>query len=219
MVRKSPEEAQETRRKLLESALDIMSKNSFSSVTMAQIANNVGLSKGAIYWHFKGKDDLLICLIEHYCMQMREIVFSNGKRLDSLNSLREYYLNKLVRLAESDEYQKMSLLVQREWEWPEQAGERIISIVKALLKEEEELIADLFCELQERGVVRKELSMTPNEIAEIIVSTFHGLFSLQLHGCYAVDMEKSIHFLCDAFEKEVTQDSKERDGVVDNGMV
>lgn len=218
MGRKSPEEAQETRRKLIESALDTMSENSFSSVTMVQIANKIGLSKGAIYWHFKGKDDLLISLIEHYCGKMREIVIPQGMQLDSLSDLRTYYSNKLIRLAQSESCKKMSLLIQREWEWPDQAKEKIVNILKEQLQEEESLLESLFVKLQSENIIREE--RTPRELAETFVAIFHGLFSMQMHGCCSVDMERSIQFLFNAFEKELRQEADlGRDGVEDNGII
>ena len=66
-MRKTKESALETRKKLLESALDEMSEKPFPDVSMNDIAARVGLSKGALYWHFKNKNDLLSNLVEDIC--------------------------------------------------------------------------------------------------------------------------------------------------------
>ena len=48
MARRVRKDALETRKKLLEAALEIMNEKPFSNVSMTEIAGKVGLSKGAI---------------------------------------------------------------------------------------------------------------------------------------------------------------------------
>lgn len=52
-MRRTKAAALETKAKILESALDIFSEKSFSNASLTEIAANVGLTKGALYWHFK----------------------------------------------------------------------------------------------------------------------------------------------------------------------
>jgi len=59
LPRKTKEESIKTRSLLLEAALDVFSEKSFSEVTLSEIAERVGMTKGALYWHFKNKGDLL----------------------------------------------------------------------------------------------------------------------------------------------------------------
>lgn len=56
MPRKTKEDSQLTRSRLLESALDVFSEKSFADVTLSEIAERVGMTKGALYWHFKKVD-------------------------------------------------------------------------------------------------------------------------------------------------------------------
>lgn len=62
-MRRTKEAALETRAKILESALDIFSEKNFSNASLTEIAANVGLTKGALYWHFRNKNDLLLRLV------------------------------------------------------------------------------------------------------------------------------------------------------------
>ena len=68
MSRKTKEDSMKTRSQLLEAALEVFSKKSFSDVTLSEIAGQVGMTKGALYWHFKNKNDLLLQLIEEICL-------------------------------------------------------------------------------------------------------------------------------------------------------
>nr|WP_159063868.1 TetR family transcriptional regulator [Thaumasiovibrio occultus] len=62
MARKRKEEAEKTRRLLIESALTVFAENGLMKSTLAQVASHAGLTRGAIYWHFKDKNDLLDAL-------------------------------------------------------------------------------------------------------------------------------------------------------------
>ncbi|MBU4603719.1 MAG: TetR family transcriptional regulator, partial [Proteobacteria bacterium] len=53
MARKTNEQAQETRRKILAGALNVFSEKGFSRSTLGDIAKRIGMTRGAVYWHFK----------------------------------------------------------------------------------------------------------------------------------------------------------------------
>lgn len=59
MARKTKQQAQETRARILEAAINVFSAQGVSATSLADIANAAGVTRGAIYWHFKNKADLL----------------------------------------------------------------------------------------------------------------------------------------------------------------
>ncbi|WP_436858822.1 multidrug efflux transporter transcriptional repressor AcrR [Citrobacter tructae] len=58
MARKTKQQAQETRQHILDVALRLFSQQGVSSTSLAEIAKAAGVTRGAIYWHFKNKSDL-----------------------------------------------------------------------------------------------------------------------------------------------------------------
>lgn len=59
--------SKETRREeILEAAMKCFSKKGYHDTKMDDIIKASGLSKGAIYWYFKGKRDIFIFLIEQH---------------------------------------------------------------------------------------------------------------------------------------------------------
>lgn len=58
MARKTKQQAQETRQHILDIALRLFSQQGVSSTSLAEIAKAAGVTRGAIYWHFKNKSDL-----------------------------------------------------------------------------------------------------------------------------------------------------------------
>ena len=63
MVRKTKEEALETRRRILEAATAQFDKRNWKEVTLEDIASAAGVTRGAVYWHFTGKE----CLFDAVC--------------------------------------------------------------------------------------------------------------------------------------------------------
>ncbi len=58
MARKTKQQALETRQHLLEVALCLFSRQGVSATSLEDIAKAAGVTRGAIYWHFRNKSDL-----------------------------------------------------------------------------------------------------------------------------------------------------------------
>src|SRR3954452_15048698 len=54
----------EGREELLTAALRVFARRGYRQAGVDEIAAAAGYSKGALYWHFSGKDDLLLALID-----------------------------------------------------------------------------------------------------------------------------------------------------------
>lgn len=64
MVRKTKEEALETRCAILDAAERVFQEKGVSHTSLADIATAAGVTRGAIYWHFKNKADLFDAMIQ-----------------------------------------------------------------------------------------------------------------------------------------------------------
>ena len=63
MARKTKEEAEVTRQNLLGAALKVFSRQGYTASRLEDIAEEAGVTRGAIYWHFKNKADLYNTLV------------------------------------------------------------------------------------------------------------------------------------------------------------
>jgi AcrR family transcriptional regulator len=55
-----------TRSRLLEAAARVYAAHGFAGATLDDVAEEAGLTKGAVYGHFGSKDNLLVALMEEY---------------------------------------------------------------------------------------------------------------------------------------------------------
>ena len=70
MARKTAAEAARTRCRILEAAGELFSREGVASTTLEQIARQARVTRGAIYWHFKGKDALLDALFSEQTLPL-----------------------------------------------------------------------------------------------------------------------------------------------------
>lgn len=54
----------DTRTKILEAARTVFARYGYSAATLDQVAQEAGLTKGAVYWHFSSKSDLYLALCD-----------------------------------------------------------------------------------------------------------------------------------------------------------
>lgn len=64
----------DTRQRLLDVALTLVSQHGFAGTSLQMIADELGFSKAAIYYHFRARDQLLIALMEPLLHQIRRVV-------------------------------------------------------------------------------------------------------------------------------------------------
>lgn len=58
-MRRTKEEAEKTRRRIMAAALRRFDRSGISNTTLEEVATAAGVTRGAIYWHFSGKKALL----------------------------------------------------------------------------------------------------------------------------------------------------------------
>lgn len=64
MVRKTKEDAEITRQKIIQAARDMFLTRGVSRTSLEQIATHAGVTRGAVYWHFANKTELFYAMRE-----------------------------------------------------------------------------------------------------------------------------------------------------------
>ena len=71
MARRTKEEAEKTRARIMASALSLFAKKGYDRTTFNDIAARLKLTKGAVYWHFESKQALLMALLDEMLAKFR----------------------------------------------------------------------------------------------------------------------------------------------------
>ena len=109
MARKTKDDAQLTCAALLDAAERVFYDHGVAGTTLNDIASAAGLTRGAIYWHFKDKGDLLQALFARAMLPMEAMLTELEQAADAhpLQALRTMCVQALVNLAHSPAQQRV----------------------------------------------------------------------------------------------------------------
>ncbi|MBO0367855.1 TetR family transcriptional regulator [Pseudomonas putida] len=101
MVRRTKEEAQETRAQIVAAAERAFYKRGVARTTLADIAQQAGVTRGAIYWHFSNKAELVQALLDsvHESHDHLARASESEDELDPLGCMRTLLLQVLNDLV------------------------------------------------------------------------------------------------------------------------
>lgn len=79
----------EKKKQIVQSAVKLFAANGFHLTSMQEIANQIGISKGALYLQFKSKEELIVAIITYYQDELLDRVnmIAQDKQLDPKEKL------------------------------------------------------------------------------------------------------------------------------------
>ena len=160
-------QGRETRRKIFDTSLELFNRHGYENVTIDDICEKIGVSKGAFYTHFKSKDQVIlenfISLNAYYEDVFREVSDKNNCLEKLFLFQRRVMKNianigceavKLVYHLETAPQKKKSFLISKK--------HSLYRIIVALIKEG-----------QKSGEIRKDKSA--DAIASMLVQLYRGI--------------------------------------------
>ena len=166
MARRTKEEAEQTRQQLLDTALALFSEKGLANVTLAKVASAAGVTRGAIYWHFKDKAEMINALWEQAFRPMSEQFEGQIKDglehpLQSLEMMCGRFLQELV----SDEHlQRVSRLCQQAT-----YDEKMHEVWREQCLRDQKDVHYILTQAKEKGELKEELTV---EVATMMVFCF-----------------------------------------------
>ncbi|MGN0318062.1 MAG: TetR/AcrR family transcriptional regulator [Lachnospira sp.] len=161
----------DTREKILMTALRLFARDGYEAVSVSTIAGELGMTKGALYKHYKNKRDIFDCIVE----RMYQIDAKRAEKYElpqekyetqpetyknqSLERIMDFTLAQYIFWTQDDfasDFRKMLVLEQyRNTEMAELYSQCIVAGPV-------EYMEDLFREMIEQGVLRQE---NPRQLA------------------------------------------------------
>jgi TetR/AcrR family transcriptional regulator, acrAB operon repressor len=101
MVRRTKEEAQQTRNALLDAAELVFERRGVSSTSLQEVAEAAGLTRGAVYWHFRDKADLFNAMMDRAVLPFERqwLEPADDDVTDPMGRLRELMFDILRQVA------------------------------------------------------------------------------------------------------------------------
>lgn len=164
----------ETRERIIASAIRVFGRKGFQKASLDAVAADAGMTKGAIYWHFKSKGDLFFAMLDHRFQQetagplrgdLNELL---NRRQDPLPAMTQMFSAGLQRCINDPEWAQLyleCLSLSRD----EEVRERLSAFYDQVWA----MSADLTCELQANRLLRDDID--PETAAIFWGALFDGL--------------------------------------------
>ncbi len=104
MARKTKEEAQATRERLLDAAEALFQRDGVAATSLGDIAREAGLTRGAIYWHFADKADLFNAMMARVTLPMECAAPATA---EPLQAVRDDFMNALRHMVDDEQARRV----------------------------------------------------------------------------------------------------------------
>ena len=190
MARKCKEDAEKTRQAVIESALDVFSEKGYAKATFDEIAARAGFTKGAVYWYFRNKADLVSALIVEYMERKRHELAKNIPEGDTLEDLLDYFTLWAKVLRDDERFSKFNRFVICQMEWSEAVVSRVQKNLATQTDWHLEKINQVLVKCQERGELKKDLDLSM--VSDIVRSTYMGIVFSSLSKFTRGEIEEKV---------------------------
>ena len=122
MARKTKEEAQATRGRILDAAEHVFQARGVSRTSLHDIALAAGVTRGAVYWHFEDKGDLFNAMLERVFLPMeeRKLALASASPGEVLPGVRTLLLDILALLVRDEQARRVAEIVTQRMEFVEE---------------------------------------------------------------------------------------------------
>jgi AcrR family transcriptional regulator len=170
-TRAARSQGREAREELLTAALRVFAGRGYSEAGVDEVAAEAGYSKGALYWHFSGKEQLLTALIDE---RIDAPMHDRFALLASAPPEQDMSREATRAFAQQLRDQREAMLLEREY-WS--LAIRDPELRARYAKRQTELRDTLAAALSARGrhLGTPELTMPAEDVARIVMSIIGGL--------------------------------------------
>ena len=204
MARKTKEEANQTKSAILESALDVFCEKGYSRTTFEEIAKRIGLTKGAVYWHFDNKPQIIIALIKKTLQHINAEIDEQIPVINSSEDLINRFVYEAKLISTNPDYHKVLFFLKLQMEWSEallsSIGDSLLEIKKMWVT----YIKDNLILLQKKGEIQAKINI--EELSILISSLWTGLLHHELGKMSPMDfpdmVKKSLSLIINSIKTE-----------------
>lgn len=173
MARKCKEDAEKTRLAVLESALDVFSDKGYAKATFDEIAARAGFTKGAVYWYFRNKADLVAALILEYVGAKRQEVMKLLPEGNTFDDLLNYFIIWADAGAKDLRFSRFQRFVMCQMEWSEAVLSRVEKTLATTKDWHLEKVNQVLVESNKRGELKDGINI--DVVQHVIISTYMGI--------------------------------------------
>ena len=192
MSRKTREEAERTRARILASALSLFVRKGYEKTTFTDIAARLKMTKGAVYWHFETKEALLMALV-------KEMIAKFQRRLDeflpkgelTFRAVADMMVQSAERIVEDPKGAAFFMLMRTQIKW---GADSMAATRAQLLSRSLNGPYHVFIRAVENDIAAKRAraDVNPVALATVAVSVWDGLVQSKIERFLECDLASTL---------------------------
>lgn len=182
-----PDVSVERKNQILDAAAAVFARSGFSGARMDDIAVEAGLSKGALYWYFNSKDEIILAmmdrLFEREFEDLEALQRSDGSATERMSEFTDFLIRDVSQFLEliPIAYEYLSLSFR-----DSTVQQTLRQYARSYLK----LLVPLIQQGMDQGEFRK---VDADEVAIAISAVVEGTILLWVYDSETIKIEKHIH--------------------------
>ncbi|MCX4455894.1 TetR/AcrR family transcriptional regulator [Streptomyces sp. NBC_01340] len=188
----------DTRQRIQDVALELFSEHGYEKTSLREIAEHLDVTKAALYYHFKTKEDILISLFQDLSRPMDELIEwarQQPRTLETKQEILRRYSNALADAAPLFRFMQENQAAVRELRTGEDFKDRMIRMVALLKEPDADLTDQVRCvsalfSMHAGMFLLKDVEGDPEEKRKAVLEVAIDLVT-QAHGGAAVTPEAS----------------------------
>lgn len=206
-MRRTKEDAEETRRAILQSAVDTFYEKGYSKTTFDEIAKRINLTKGAVYWYFRNKPDVVAAIINNYMEEHFSEMEKLIPEMKSFDDILNFFLYSSDQALKNENNRKITFFLVCQMEWSEAIIAKIKPQVERKRKYGFDKIKQALAELQERGEISSGADI--ERLTQIFMNVWTGTLDAYLSRRCEEDlkgiMTETFNLIFKGLKKEGTE--------------
>lgn len=206
MARRTKEDAQETREAILDAAEDCLVESGVARTSLEAIATRAGVTRGAVYWHFKNKAEVVDAVINRVSVPFYHGLerVSRADGTTPLRDLRETLRASLSDLANTSRVRCVIEVIELRSEVPAE-GDAISDLRKAGMRKTHARISAAFERAAALGQLRPD--MDPESCARSLHFVIYGALRMYLLDPEHIDLKRDALAAIDLVLRAVASES------------
>jgi len=178
MAKKTKEDAEQTRLAILDSALQAFYEKGCSRTTFDEIAKRINLTKGAVYWHFRNKADVIAETIVQKVTSHRQ-QFSQ-EIPTTVAEMRSQIMNRAKHIEDDKEFQRFLFFVIYRMEWSEAIFENVWTKIGEISEIPDKRLYDSLNQIQQKGEIKADTDI--KVLCTVLLCMWNGCVNRYISG-------------------------------------
>jgi AcrR family transcriptional regulator len=202
MPRRTKDEAEKTRNTILDAAEHVFYLHGVARTSLEQIATAAKVTRGAVYWHFRDKIEVLDAMMSRVFLPQEDILdrlAANGSD-NPLEDLKQACIQALRNMGKDKRRKRVVSIMMHRCEYTKEMA----PLMKRRRKCKDHMLSRSL-QLMQRAEKLEQLSprWTPELAALSLQAMMSGLITGALEGRKAFDFDKSASACLEAFFKSL----------------